>query len=40
MQKNNKYEWDLDHLLNNKSFDCLFNTWVNKHQSILLFYIQ
>ncbi len=38
MQKNNKYEWDLDYLLNNKSFDYLFNTWVNKQKQVLNLY--
>ncbi len=38
MQKNNRYEWDLDYLLNNKSFDYLFNTWVNKQKQVLNLY--
>ena len=38
MSKINKYEWDLDYLLNNKSFEHLFNTWVSIQNQVLKLY--
>ena len=38
MSKINKYEWDLDYLLNNKSFEHLFNMWVSIQNQVLKLY--
>lgn len=38
MPQKNKYDWDLDDLLNNKSIDYLFNSWVNKQKEVLKLY--
>ena len=34
MSQKNKYNWDLDDLLNNKNVDYLFENWVNKQKEI------
>ena len=38
MPQKNKYDWDLDDLLNNKSIDYLFDNWVNKQKEVLKLY--